>query len=73
MSTYRVSFEATAAFHVSVEAETPEEAGEAVENWIDNQIRALPGSLQDENVKWDNIECYDLLGDIVLVGEPERY
>ena len=60
MSTYRVSFEATAAFHVSVEAETPEEAGEAVENW-------------DENVEWDNIKCYDLLGDIVLVGEPERY
>ena len=60
MDTYSATFEALAMFHVLVEADTPEEAGEAVENW-------------GEGVEWGKIKCTDLTGDVVLMGEPERY
>ena len=60
MPTYSANFEALATFFVTVEADTPEEAGEAVENW-------------GEGVAWGQIQCTDLTGDCVLMGEPERY
>jgi len=60
MPTYSANFEALATFSVLVEADTPEEAGDAVENW-------------GEDVAWGQIKCTDLTGDCVLMGEPERY
>lgn len=60
MANYSVSFEALARFHVIVQAETPEEAGEAVENWGDG-------------VAWGDVRVTDITGDCELIGEPERY